>query len=304
MESNMDNMTSQELESLKRAGHIASKALAHGKALIKPGASLLEVTKKIEEFIHSEGGELAFPVNISMNECAAHNIAKKDDEFKFKDELIKLDVGVHIDGFIGDTACTIDLSGKHTALVDASRNALNNAISLVRPGTTISKIGKTIEETITRAGFQPVRNLSGHGVAQYMTHCPPSIPNYDNQDDMALEEGMTFAIEPFATDGAGLIHETKNPEIFSIVEFKSMRVGFVREILKYIEKKYKMLPFSKRELSDKFSDAQIGYALKQFRELEIVQEYTPLVEKNKGLVSQAEHTVLVTKTGCEVLTKY
>jgi len=296
-------MTPQELNDLKKAGKIAGKALAFGKDLVKPGASLLEVTEKIEEFIHKEGAELAFPVNISCNEYAAHYAAKKDDDFKFGKEIVKLDVGVQVNGFVGDTACTIDLSGKHKALVEASVKALDKAITLVMPGLELCEIGKAIDAEITKAGFKPIRNLSGHGLAQYHTHSAPTIPNFNNNDDTKLEEGMVIAIEPFATDGAGLIHETKNPEIFNINEFRAVRINFVRDVMKYIEKKYKNLPFSKRELLLKFTEPQVNYSLKQFRELGMLEEYTPLIEKNSGMVSQAEHTLLVTKNGCEVLTK-
>ncbi len=296
-------MDAQNLTELRKAGKIAAKALEHGRKLIKPGASLLEVTKQIEDFIHAEGGEPAFPVNLSLNDCAAHYTAKKDDSTVFKDEIIKLDVGVHVNGFIGDTACTIDLSGKNAKLREASEKAVEAAIKLVKPGVTLGEIGKAIEKTITDAGFKPIRNLSGHGLEQYHTHAYPTIPNYDSGDGEELEEDMIIAIEPFATTGVGMIKESGNAEIFNMREFKAVRVGFVREIIKYIEKKFKTLPFSRRGLLSKFSEPQVNYALKQFAELEILNDYAPLVERAGGLVSQAEHTLLVTKDGCEVLTR-
>ncbi len=291
------------MEDSRKAGQIAGKALAYGKDLIKPGAKLLEVTEKIEEFIVKEGGELAFPVNLSCNETAAHYAAKKEDDFVFKDELVKLDVGVHVNGFIGDNACTVDLSGKYKNLVEASAEALEAAIKIIKPGVELGAIGEVIEETIKGKGFQPVRNLSGHGLGEYMTHTYPTIPNFDNNDGGKLEEDMVIAIEPFATDGAGMIKEQGVPEIFSMTEFKAMRVGFVRDILKFIQKKFKTLPFSKRSLLKKFSEPQINYTMKKLKEMEAIHEFAPLVERSGGFVSQAEHTLLVTEDGCEVLTK-
>lgn len=293
----------QDIESLRKAGQIAGKALIYGKNLIKPGSKLLEVTEKIEQFIKKEGGELAFPVNISCNETAAHYVAKKEDDFVFKDEIIKLDVGVHINGYIGDNACTIDLSGRYKDLVDASAEALKAAIKLVKPGVELGAIGEIIEKTILDKGFQPVRNLSGHGVDEYQTHCYPTIPNFDNEDGTELEEGMVIAIEPFATNGAGMIKEQGIAEIFAITDFKAMRVGFARDIIKYIQQKFKTLPFSKRDLLSKFSEAQINYTMKKLKELESIYEFAPLVERSGGMVSQTEHTLLVTKEGCEVLTQ-
>lgn len=296
-------MDAQNLTELRKAGNIAGKALDFGRKLIEPGTSLLDVSKKIEDFIHAEGGELAFPVNISLNDCAAHYTAKKDDTIIFKDEIVKLDVGVHVNGFIGDTACTVNLSGKNTGLKEASEKAIEAAIRLVKPGVTLGEIGKAIEKAITDAGFKPIRNLSGHGLEQYQTHAYPTIPNYDNGDAEELEEEEVIAIEPFATAGAGMIKESGSAEIFNMRGFKAVRVGFVREISKYIEKKFKTLPFSRRDLLNKFSEPQVNYALKQFAELEILNEYAPLVERTGGLVSQSEHTLLVTKEGCEVLTR-
>lgn len=293
----------QDLESLRKAGQIAGKALTYGKSLIKPGVKLLDVTEKIEKFIENEGGELAFPVNISCNDTAAHYAAKHNDEFVFKDELVKLDVGVHINGYIGDTACTIDLSGKYSELVKASEEALEKAISIIKPGIELGAIGEIIAKTIESKGFKPVKNLSGHGVDEYQTHCYPTIPNYDNEDGTEVEEGMIFAVEPFATDGSGMIKEQGQAEIFSMTEFKSMRVGFVRDIMKYVQKKFKMLPFSKRSLLNKFSEAQVNYFFKKVKEMEAIHEYGPLVERANGMVSQSEHTLLITKKGCEVLTK-
>ena len=293
----------QDFNSLRKAGQIAGKALYFGSSLIKPGAKLLNITEQIEAFIKNEGGELAFPVNISCNDTAAHYAAKKDDNFIFKDELVKLDVGVHVNGYIGDNACTIDLSGKYKTLMDASREALEAAISIVKPGVEIGAIGLAIESAITKKGFHPIKNLSGHGLDQYITHCYPTIPNYDNGDGEELKEGTIIAIEPFATEGVGMIKEQGIPEIFSMTSFKAMRVGFTRDILKYIEKKFKTLPFSKRSLYEKFSEAQVNYTLKKLNETEMVHEYAPLVERSGGMVTQAEHTLLVTKNGCEVLTK-
>lgn len=293
----------EAFEKYEKAGKIAAQALQYGKTLIKKDAYILEVTKKITAKIKELGGELAFPVNISLNEQAAHNSASINDNFKFDDELVKLDVGVHVDGFIGDTALTVDLSGKYTALVKASEDALNNAINAIKPGITVGEIGKIIEETITKAGFQPVRNLSGHGLEEYQAHAEPNIPNFNTGDDTPLEEGEVVAIEPFATNGIGMIEEKGHSEIFSMVGFKPVRVNFVRNILKHIGENYRTLPFSKLMLSEKFSEAQINYAIKNMESLEMVRGYPPLVERQKGFVSQHEHTIFVDSDNAIVLTK-
>jgi len=289
------------LEDFRKAGRIAKEALLYGKDLIRKHAKLLDVTEKIEGFIKQKGAGLAFPMQISCNDIAAHYCAFKDDPLVFEDQVVCLDVGVEVNGCIGDTALTVDLSGEHADLVRASEEALKAATEVVALGVKISSIGKAIEETIVSAGFQPVRNLSGHGLGQYEVHLPPNIPNYDTKEDSVLEEGF-IAIEPFATAGVGLIHEKGEPNVFMMLGKKSVRVGFVRDIQKEIES-YQGLPFTKRWLLKKFSESQVSYAMKQFDQLGILKSFPPLVERSGGLVSQAENSFYVGKEGVEVLTK-
>ncbi len=295
-------MEQESLDKLKQAGKIAAQALDYGKGLIKTGASILEVTEQIEKKIQELGGKLAFPINISLNNIAAHDCAHHNDDRTFSQEIVKLDIGVHIDGHIGDTATTIDLSGKYTDLVNASKEALDNAIKALKIGVKLGEIGKVIEETITNKGFQPIRNLSGHSLGLYLAHCLPNIPNYDNNDQFELQNDMVFAIEPFSTNGAGMIKETKDPQIFSVKEFKPMRIGFARNIMKYIQTNFKTLPFSKRNLLQRFSEAQINFTFKQLKNQEAIKEHTPLQEVQGGLVSQHEHSVAIVDGEVIILT--
>jgi methionyl aminopeptidase len=215
---------------------------------------------------------------------------------------VSIDVGAHVDGFIGDTALTIDLSNQNEDLVKASREALDNAIKVVKAGVKLGEIGKAIHDTITKYGFSPVRNLSGHGLAEFNIHSKPNIPNYDNGDPTELEEGDVIAIEPFASKGAGVIYESSNATILQLLRKKPVRNMITRQVMKEIEN-YNNLPFCKRWLIKKFGLAKTNYALKEMHVLEMLIDYPPLVDQAHGLVSQAEHTILVTKDGCEVLTK-
>ncbi len=290
------------LEDWRKAGKIASQAREYGKTLIKKGAFLREVAEKIEKKIVELGGKPAFPVNISMNHIAAHYTPTPNEQTVFNDELVKLDVGVHVNGAIGDTAVTVDLSGKNKSLTEAAEEALNAAIKIIKDGTTLGEIGKAIEEAITKKGFKPIRNLTGHGLDIYDLHSGLTIPNYDTKDKTQVKEGMIIAIEPFATNGTGLISEGTNAEIFRLEYVKQLRNITSRKILQEIES-YRGLPFCSRFLTGKFNLMQIGIALKEMNNLNMLRLYPPLPEVNKGLVSQAEHTILVTKTGCEILTK-
>lgn len=293
----------EEFASLEKAGRIAAQALEYGRKLVKKDITLLEVTERIEEKIAYLGGDLAFPVNMSCNSAAAHCAAAPDDTTLLTDQVLKLDVGVSVNGWIGDTAVTVDLSGRHAELVKASREALNKVIKLIKPGITLNEIGKCVEDTITGMGFQPIRNLSGHEVGNYVVHTGLSIPNYPSGEKKEIKDGMIIAIEPFATTGVGLIHEQGNPEIFSIPAYKPVRIGFVRDIVHHLETTYKHMPFSRRSLIPKFSLAQINYTISSLKSAGMVRSYPPLVEQKAGMVSQAEHTMYINENKAVILTK-
>ncbi|MBW2963999.1 M24 family metallopeptidase, partial [Candidatus Woesearchaeota archaeon] len=177
-------MEEETLNNYLKAGMIAAQALEYGRGLVKPGVRILDVANQIEARIVELGGQPAFPVNISFDQTAAHDTPSHDDARVFEEQVVKLDVGVHVNGCVGgDTATTIDLSKKYTDLVKASRDALNAALKVVQVGATLGEIGKEIEDAIQSFGYQPVRNLSGHGIGEWSVHESPSIPNYDTEDD-------------------------------------------------------------------------------------------------------------------------
>jgi len=298
---NTNDLNKEELEELKKACKISAQALDYGKNLIKKGSNLLDVTKKTDEKIIRLGGKIAFPSQVSMNQIAAHFCPTKNNNPVFDNQIVKLDVGAHINGFIGDNACTVDLSGENNELVKASREALNNAIKIIEPGITLGELGRTIQETIMNFGFSPVRNLSGHGLGKFEVHTKPTVPNYDNGDETEIKKGDIFAIEPFATNGHGIVIETSNPTVFSFVQKKPVRDMTTRQILKKIEN-YKGLPFAKWWIEEKFPLFRVNLALRQLENLGIIKGYPPLAERDNGLISQAENTILVDKKAI-VLTK-
>ena len=280
------------MDKLEKAGKIASEALFYGKSLVKINANLDDVANKIETKILELGGKPAFPVTICINEIAAHALSNNN---KFKQgDLVKLDVGVHVDGYIADNAATIDL-GNNNKLVEASEKALEEAIKLVKIGVEVNKIGKAIETTIKEYGFNPIKNLSGHQIDLYEEHAKDgiSIPNYDNNDKTKLEKGMVIAIEPFATAGAGLVEEGKDSGIYEVAQVKNVRSDIAREILSFIIENYNTLPFNKNWLLSKFPEFKVNFAIRMLEKENIVYQHKQLVEKSKGLVSQAEHTLLV-----------
>ena len=280
------------------AGKLAKTCREEAAAMVKEGARVLELVDTIEAKILDEGAEIAFPLNISFNNDAAHDTARPGDERTFSEgDLIKVDLGVHVDGYVADTAQTVNL-GDHAALVEASREALNGAIAAVKPGISTGELGSIIQEAITSRGFVPVQNLTGHGLSQYQLHGPPNIFNIAQEGGQIIEEGMVFAIEPFASTGTGIVHDAPRAEIYSQIGVKPVRLPPAKKILTEIRDR-RSLPFARRWLTPKKTDL----ALAQMKKAGIIHAYPVLHDEPGSFVSQAEHTMIVTSDGCIVTTR-
>ena len=288
------------LDKYRSAGRILAEVREEAVERIKEGSLLLEVAEFVENRVREKGAEPAFPCNISRNEEAAHATPSIDDNAVFSKDIVKLDIGVHIDGYIGDSAVTVDLSGDNEGLVKASEAALNNAIKIIRDGVSTVEIGEVIENAIRERGYKPIVNLTGHGLMRYNSHAPPTIPNVKYEHGVILRETDVVAIEPFATDaqGAGKVVESGNAEIYSLIKAKPVRLREAKKLLEEI-KKYQGLPFAKRWLPRE----RLDLALRTLKTTGALRDYPVLREEGKGLISQAEHTVIVKEDGCEVTTK-
>jgi methionyl aminopeptidase len=302
-----DGKSSEELKygnfmALKEAGKIAKEASVYAKSIIHPGVKLLEIAEKIEDKIMSGGGKPAFPVNLSINEIAAHYTPSYNDE-TVASGLLKVDIGVHVNGFIADTAFSIDLENndENKKLIEASENAVKRAVEMIKFDVPISDIGEAIGNEITKNGFSPIRNLTGHEVSQWFLHSGLTIPNYNNGNTIRLPEGA-YAIEPFVTTGQGIVYESKPSGIYIFKERKGIRDSLARQVLDYIENEYQTLPFCSRWLVKKFSP-KVLFALSALKQAGAIEEFSQLVEQGKKPVAQAEHTVIVFKDKIEVTTR-
>jgi len=287
----MDKAT---IEKYKKAGKIARECKKLAKSLVKEGASYLEIAEKIEGKIVKLGGGIAFPVDVSVNEVAAHySPFHQDKNVLKKGDLVKVDLGVHVDGYVADTEISLSVgkSKENEDLIKAAEEALNAGIKIVKPGVKVSEIGRVIDEAIEKRGFRSIKNLSGHLVDNWVVHAGLTIPNYNTKSDIVLEEGMVIAIEPFATTGSGWVVDSKNSEIYELVAEGNVRQN--REILNHIIDNHQTLPFSKRQLVKKFGLLKASFAIRELLQKEIIKEFKVLKERAGGKVSQAEHTILV-----------
>jgi methionyl aminopeptidase len=286
------------LDRYRESGHIARKILDKGAGEVRIGASYLEVVEYVEDMVGNEGAGLAFPLNLSLNEAAAHDTASPGDERIFrKGDVVKLDLGVHLDGYIADTATTIDL-GSNSLLLEASEQALARAIGCVRPGVTTGQLGAAIQGEIESRGYRPVANLTGHGLDRYVIHKSPNIPNIGGDGGAVLEEGMVFAIEPFASTGSGRVNERPRTEIFQQTAIKPVRLASARKIIESVRERRGM-PFARRWLPVDKTDL----ALSALVRMQVLRSYPVLADLTGSLVTQHEHTLIVTEEGCLVTTR-
>ncbi len=287
------------LEKHREAGRIHKKVTETARDMVKEGASLLELAETVEQEIRDEGGAPAFPVNISRDEEAAHATPSRDDDDTFGEEMVNIDIGVHVDGWIADAAFTVDMSG-NDELVEASRAAVNAAVERVEAGVSTAELGRVIEETIDGYGYNPVYNLTGHGLGEYEQHTSPSVPNRAVDQGVTLEAGDVIAIEPFATDGRGKVKEGSAEEIFSLQDPDArVRSRNARDLVETVKEEYRTLPFAKRWLDDN----RLDMSLRRLKASDVVEGYPVLKERDGFFVSQAEHTVIVEEDGCEVTTR-
>ena len=286
-------MDDESIQDFKKAGHIAAQARDFGKSLIVEDASVMDILDKVEEFIRSQGAGIAFPAQISLNRFAAHSCSGPDDTTTIKPEdVVKLDVGAHVNGFIGDTALTVNLNNEYKELVQASKKALDEVSTLFTPGRPVGEIGGVIQDTITSLGFSPVKNLSGHGLGRFEIHTTPSIPNIRLDNSTILKENMTVACEPFATNGKGMIADGGEATVFTLDSLRPVRSLFAREVLKKIHS-YTGLPFTTRWIAKDLGIGKTKLGLKELERAGIIHAHPPLKEVADGLVSQHEHSFLV-----------
>ena len=295
-------MNIEQKQKTIKAGEIAKKVKIFAKEIIKKGVLLLEIAEKIEDKIYELGGKPAFPINLSMDEIAAHYTPSHNDETKAHG-LLKIDIGVHIDGYIADTAFSMDLenSEENQKLILSSKQALENVENKISSNSTLSEIWRIIETTINEKGFNPIINLSGHSIQQYNLHAGISVPNIDNKSNLALNSGI-FAIEPFATAGSGKVKDGKPSGIYQVQILRNPRSELAREILNYITEEYNTLPFCSRWLVKKFGTKALA-GLNQLEQEGILHNFAQLIEITKAKVSQAENTFLIEKNNVINTTK-
>jgi methionyl aminopeptidase len=307
------------IDMYQKAGKIVKDVRELAVSEVHEGMKVLSLINLIESEIIKRGGLPAFPCNISINEVTAHYTSPSGDETVLKDgDLVKIDLGAHVDGFIADSAITVMIGSgkgpytsgdksytpeKQVELIETANHALEVAISNIRAGAELGEIGGAVEDYVKSQGYLPVANLTGHSMDRWILHSGLSIPNVNEKNHHQIEEGDVLAIEPFVTDGIGVVGDMKDTFIFRFLRDRPLRLAPARKLLDLIKSKYANLPFAQRWLKEEPGIRQLNPAMRQLISSRAIYPYHVLREKSGARVAQAEHTVIVESDGCMVITQ-
>jgi len=297
--------TDEELEKFRRAGKIAAEVRSYAEGIVREGVKVLDICEGVEEEIRRRGAKPAFPCNVDVDWVAAHYTSPLDDASCIPpNSLVKVDVGVHVDGYIGDTAVTVCLNPEHLAMKQATDEALQAAIKVVKAGVRFSAVGTAVQSVIERYGFKVIRNLTGHGISRYIIHTGKPVPNISSLISFKAEDGEVCALEPFATTakGEGQVVDGDAAYIYRIIKEKQPKTADTRKLFDHIKENYRTLPFAQRWIYKAFPEESTPATFERLIREKFIRGYPVLVEAKRGLVAQSEHTILVTRDGCEILT--
>ena len=301
----MNRYDEEALEKFRLSGKILRNTREEMKLFVRENMPIVQVCEKAEKLIREKGGKPAFPCNVSINEVAAHYTSPPNDEQRIPEKtIVKVDIGVHVDGYVTDTAFTACFNPEYKSMADAAEHALKVAIANIHPEMATSKIGGIIENDIKNRGFKPIANLTGHSVGRYLIHAGTSIPNVAQFSLTKVKAGEVYAIEPFVTlpEAAGRVEDGSETAIFRLVKAKSVKNPYAKQLLKHIEDNFKTLPFTERWLKGVVPKEQHREAFKELLASKTLMGYPIFVEVSRKPVAQAEHTVLITGDSCEILT--
>nr|ABZ06882.1 putative metallopeptidase family M24 [uncultured marine crenarchaeote HF4000_ANIW93E5] len=294
-----------QIEDYLKAGKIAGEVRENVRKKNWVGSTLAEICEYVESEIIKRGAKCAFPVNTSLNEVAAHYTAEPNDPKTVSDaDLVKIDLGAQVNGYIADTAVTVNYDPQYDSLVQAAENALQAAMSMIKVGVKSKDVGRKIQNTIMDMGFKPIANLSGHSLDQYTIHAGKTVPNMWTIGSFSFSENEAFACEPFVTtkNALGFVRNGKIKNIYALVSRKKTKDDEADKLLEYIWNNFNMLPFALRWIVKEWEEKEARKMLDFLIKKKAVKAYAILVEANGKTVAQAEHTFIPTETGVTITT--
>jgi methionyl aminopeptidase len=291
-----------------RAGRLAREMRDWILENIAVPQTCLEIATSIEDEIARRGGQPAFPTGIGINGVTAHYAPQEGDGTRItSDDLVKIDYGVHFDGYIADTAVTVSESPRYQLMMETTKRALEAAINVVKKDPRTGEIGRAIEATAHREGFKTISNLSGHTLEQYTVHAGKSIPNLYAPNQPTLKRDEVFAIEPFLTLGTAAGYVMDDPDdrrvtIYSLIMRKRTGVNELDALVDHVWNLRKSLPFTPRWFTKDFGRERLPKLLAELERRRMVRGYPTLVEASDAPVAQFEHTMKLEGSSLVILT--
>ncbi|KAL8720349.1 MAG: hypothetical protein Q9225_002777 [Loekoesia sp. 1 TL-2023] len=320
----LDRINNEFLTDYRHGAEVHRQVRRWAQQNIKPGQTLTEIAEGIENGVRAltghqgleEGdnikGGMGFPTGLSLNHCAAHYTPNAGNKVVLqKEDVMKVDFGVHLNGRIVDSAFTMTFDPVYDNLVAAVKDATNTGVREAGIDVRMSDIGAAIQEAMESYEVQiggqtfpvkAIRNLNGHDIIQYSIHGRKSVPIVKGGDQTKMEEGETFAIETFGSTGKGYVrddmetsHYAKKADAPSV----PLRVSSARTLLNSITKNFGTLPFCRRYL-DRLGHEKYLLGLNNLVSSGIVEAYPPLCDQKGSYTAQFEHTILLRPTVKEV----
>jgi len=318
---NQQNLFEIEFEEYKRAGRCSRKALDLGKSLMRPGAAIVDICDKVEEFILDEGFHLSFPCMINPKNLVSHYTPSQDDDYIIqRGDLLQLDLGAQTySGYITDMARTIEIeTDKYTKLITASKKCFYSGFAQIRKNHSNYDVADAIHETANQLGYMPLSDLSGHKIVKDLLHDPTCTvinskvaKNYTQK--YYFKNGDVLASEPFITlsSSSGLCDLiTLDPKTYKGCTFQIKNIywkpptsdKYLKEFWSWLIKSFSTRPFAPR-WAGKYSSNYLSLFRRLEKNSAPLYIYLPLREEDGLPVSQYENTIRVTDDDPIILTK-
>ncbi|KAK0554580.1 Methionine aminopeptidase 2 [Tilletia horrida] len=306
----------------RRAAEVHRQVRAYARRSIKPGMTMTEIANLIEDtnraLVEGDGLEagIGFPTGLSLNEVAAHYTPNAGDKRVLQQgDVLKVDIGVHVQGRIVDSAFTLTFEDKWNPLLDAVKAATNAGIAAAGIDARLGEIGAVIQEVMESHEFEAdgklqhvkcVQNLQGHSINPYVIHGGKSVPIVAQpNNNIKMEEGETYAIETFGSTGRGYVVDSGECSHYARRTHPpqtTLRVASARTLLNTINKNFGTIPFCRRYL-DRLGEKNYLLGLKHLVQAGIVQDYPPLADEPGSMTAQFEHTIMLRPTCKEIVSR-
>ncbi|OCK78066.1 methionine aminopeptidase 2-like protein [Lepidopterella palustris CBS 459.81] len=323
----LDRMNNDFLTEYRQGAEVHRQVRQWAQKNIKPGQTLTEIAEGIEDSVRAltghpgleEGdallGGMGFPTGLSINHCAAHYTPNAGNKMVLqKEDVMKVDFGVHINGRIVDSAFTMTFDPVYDNLLAAVKDATNTGLREAGIDVRMCDIGAAIQEAMESYEVEingqmlPVkciRNLNGHSIGQFNIHGGKTVPIVKGGDQTKMEEGETFAIETFGSTGKGYVRDDMETSHYAKRDDApkvALRVSSAKTLLASITKNFGTLPFCRRYL-DRLGHDKYLLGLNNLVNAGIVEAYPPLCDNKGSYTAQFEHTFVLRPTVKEIISR-